>query len=165
MAIRRRARTGTRCAGTGFTLVEVLVTIVLTGIAIGLVTLTLGRDPATQVRQESDRLRSALEHAAQVAQWRRLDLVWQVDGQRYRFLRPGADGTWEAESDEILAAHPLPADIRIRAIGPAGGAIAPLVRLRASGRNDPYPLVLDSPAASWTIRADPLNRVFAAITQ
>ena len=165
MAIGRRAATGTRRGGTGFTLVEVLVTLVVIGLAIGLVTLTIGADPAAQLRQETDRLRSALEHAAQVAQWRRADLVWQVDGQLYRFLRPAADGTWESESDEILAPHPLPADIRIRASGPAGGAIAPLVRLRASGRNDPYTLVLDSPAASWTIRADPLNRVFAAITQ
>lgn len=165
MAIARRATTGTRRAGTGFTLVEVLVTLVVIGIAIGLVTLTFGPDPAAQLRQETDRLRSALEHAAQVAQWRRIDLVWQLDGQAYRFLRPAADGSWEAESDEVLAPRLLPADIRIRAIGPAGGAIAPLVRLRASGRNDPYTLVLDSPAASWTVRADPLNRAFAAITQ
>jgi type II secretory pathway pseudopilin PulG len=142
-----------------------LVTMVVIGIAIALVTLTFGPDPAAQVRQETDRLRNALEHAAQVAQWRRIDLVWQLDGQHYRFLRPAADGTWEAESDEILAPRPLPADIRVRAIGPAGSATAPLVRLHASGRNDPNTLELDSPASSWTIRADPLNRVFAAMTQ
>ena len=165
MAIRRDSIHGIRRAGTGFTLVEILVTLVVIGIAIGLVTLTYGHDPAGQLRHETDRLRSALEHAAQLAQWRRVDLAWQADGQSYRFLRPADDGQWEEEPDDILAARTLPADVRIRAIGPAGDAIVPFVRLRASGRNDPYTLVLDSPAASWTIRADPLNRVFAATTQ
>jgi general secretion pathway protein H len=148
----------------GFTLVEVLVTLVVIGIAIGLASLTFGHDPAAQLRREADRLRSALEHAAQIAQWRRDDIVWQADGTTYRFLRPGTDGSWAPESEESLVPHTLPAEVRIRAIGPAGDPIAPFVRLRASGRNDPYTLVLESPAASWTVRADPLNRVFAAIT-
>ncbi|MEP6701834.1 MAG: GspH/FimT family pseudopilin [Betaproteobacteria bacterium] len=148
----------------GFTLVEVLVTLIVIGVAVGLVSLALGHDSAAQLRQESERLRSALEHAAQVAQWRRLDLVWQADAQSYRFLRPSADGKWDEESDEILAVHKLPADARIRAVGAAGGAVPPEVTLHASGRNDPYTLTLDSPAGSWTIRADPLNRVRIATT-
>ena len=142
-----------------------LVTLAVIGIAIGIVTLSFGHDSAAQLRQESDRLRSALEHAAQLAQWRRSDLVWQADERGYRFLHPAADGRWEEETDEILAAHRLPAESRLRAIGAAGGAMPSQLTLRASGRNDPYTLVLDSPVASWTITGDPLNRVRTAVTQ
>ena len=151
--------------GAGFTLVEILVTLAVIGIAIAAVTLAFGHDSAAQLRQESDRLRSALEHAAEVAQWRRMDMVWQADQQGYRFLRPAADGIWQEETDEVLAAHRLPADSALRAIGAAGGAIPSQLTLHASGRNDPYTLVLASPAGSWTITGDPLNRVRAAVTQ
>jgi prepilin-type N-terminal cleavage/methylation domain-containing protein len=95
--------------GTGFTLVEILVTLAVIAIAIGAISLTFGHDGAAQMRQESDRLRSALEHAAQLAQWRRTDLVWQADDAGYRFLRPG--GLWQVveEGDEILPPTGLPA--------------------------------------------------------
>ena len=146
-------------------MLEVLVALVVIGVAIGALTLTLGHDSAAQLRQESDRLCSALEHAAQLAQWRRADVVWQADAQGYRFLHPLADGKWEEETDPVLAAHALPADTRLRALGPAGGAIATQLALRASGRNDPYTLVLESPSGSWTILGDPLNRVRATLTQ
>jgi general secretion pathway protein H len=152
-------------SGRGFTLIEVLVTLVVIGIAIALVSLTYGHDSAAEIRHEADRLRSALEHATEVAQWRRVPIVWQADGPTYRFLHQVADGRWEAETDEVLAAHALPAGVRLSAIGPAGSAIAPLVTLRASGRNDPYTLLLESTAGSWVVRADPLNRVALAPAQ
>ena len=162
---RHRNRLRPLRTGAGFTLVEILVTLAVIGIAIAAVTLAFGHDSAAQLRQESDRLRSALEHAAEVAQWRRMDLVWQADQQGYRFLRPSADGIWQEETDEVLAAHRLPADAGLRASGPAGGAIPSRLTLHASGRNDPYTLVLASPAGSWTIAGDPLNRVRAAVAQ
>jgi general secretion pathway protein H len=160
----RSVRRAIGAAPAGFTLVEVLVTLFVIGIALGAIALALGHDSAAALRQESDRLKSALEHAAQLAQWRRLDLVWQADAQGYRFLRPAADGKFEEETDPVLAAHSLPAVAKLRAIGPAGGEIATQLTLRASGRNDPYTLVLETPAGSWTIRGDPLNRVSMAVT-
>jgi general secretion pathway protein H len=150
-------------AGRGFTLVEVLVTLAVIGLGLGLITLTLGHDSAAQLRTESDRLRSAIEHAGAVAQWRRTDLAFEAVADGYRFLHPAADGHWEVEADELLSPHLLPPESRISAIGPAGGAVTPAFRLRASGRNDPFTLVLEAPAGRWLIAADPLNRVHARL--
>jgi general secretion pathway protein H len=147
----------------GFTLVEVLVTLAVIGLGLGLITLTLGHDSAAQLRTESDRLRSAIEHASAVAQWRRTDLAFEAVADGYRFLHPLADGRWEVETDELLSPHVLPSESRITAIGPAGGVVTPAFRLRASGRNDPFTLVLEAPAGRWLIDADPLNRVHARL--
>jgi general secretion pathway protein H len=157
--------TGTAAhAARGFTLVEVLVVLIVIGLGAGLITLGMGHDSAATLRQESERLRSALEHAAQLAQWRRATLVWEADAGGYRFLSVAPDGLLQDETDDTLARHALPADMHLRATGPAGDAAPSRLVLRASGRNDPYALIVDSPAGRWTLRGDPLNRVRAAPT-
>ena len=149
----------------GFTLVEILVVLIVIGLGAGLITLGMGHDSAAALRQESERLRSALEHAAQMAQWRRSPLVWEADAGGYRFLSPTPDGLWQEETDDTLSHHAFPADMHLRATGPAGDAAPLRLLLRASGRNDPYTLVVESPSGSWTLLGDPLNRVHAAPTQ
>ena len=68
------------------------------------------------------------------------------------------------EADDTLSHHAFPGDMRVRATGPAGDAVRPRLLLRASGRNEPYALVVESPAGKWTINGDPLNRVRATPT-
>ena len=146
----------------GFTLVEILVVLVVIGIGLGLITLSSGHDSAALLRNESERLRSVLEHAAQLAQWRHAPLVWEADASGYRFAVPTPEGTLTEDTDPTLAWHPLPPEVRMRVID-ATGASAPLrLLLRASGRNDPYAVALESSAGAWTIAGDPLNRVRAA---
>ena len=145
----------------GFTLVEILIVLVVLGIGLGLVTLSMGHDSASALRHESERLRSALEHAAQLAQWRHTTLLWEADATGYRFSTVGADGTLIDENDATLSWHPLPGDVRMR-VTDAGGVTAPLRLLfRASGRNDPYTIAIESNAGAWTLAGDPLNRVRA----
>lgn len=154
----RRGNAGCR----GFTLVEMLVVAIVLGVAAALVTLGMGHDGAAGVRQESERLRSALEHAAQLAQWRRAPLLWEADAAGYRFLSANADGGWQDETDETLTRHALPDAMRLRATGPAGDDAPLRLLLRASGRNDPYALSVESAAGRWTVTGDPLNRVRSA---
>ena len=149
----------------GFTLVEVLVVLIVIGLGAGLITLGMGHDSAGVLRQESERLRGALEHAAQLAQWRRATLVWEADPGGYRFLSANLEGLWQEEADDTLSRHAFPEAMRLRATGPAGDAAPPRLVLRASGRNDPYALIIESAAGSWTINGDPLNRVRAAPIQ
>ena len=145
----------------GFTLVEILVVIVVLALGLGLVTLSMGHDDAAVLRREGERLRSALEHAAQLAQWKHAPLVWEADAGGYRFAAIAADGALEEDADPALTRHAFPGDIRLR-VTDATGNVAPLkLVLRASGRNDPYAIALASPAGTWIIAGDPLNRVRA----
>ena len=139
-----------------------LVVVIVLGLSAALITVGLGHDGAAALRQESDRLRSALEHAAQLAQWRRAPLLWEGDAGGYRFLCASADGQWQDETDDTLMRHALPEAMRLRATGPAGDDAPLRLLLRASGRNDPYALIVESPAGRWTVTGDPLNRVRAA---
>ena len=145
----------------GFTLVEVLVVLVVIGLGLGLVTLGMGHDNAAQVRHESERLRSALEHAAQLAQWRHTPLVWEADAGGYRFATIDADGALNDEPGPELAYHPLPSDIRMQATDASGNSAPLRLVLRASGRNDPYAVTMAAAGGAWTIAGDPLNRVRA----
>ena len=89
-----------------------------------------------------------------------------AEGSAYRFWRRGGDGRWTPfAGDDVLAMRTLPPGF---AVTPAtvcrrSGRADAILPFRASGRNEPYSLVLGS--SQWTIvvRGDPLNRVaFAA---
>jgi general secretion pathway protein H len=156
VAARRRLR--------AFTLVELLVVIVVVGVAAGLVVVNLGDDRRSADR-EAKRLAGALEHAADVAQWRGETLGVSADGPGYRFWQRGDDDRWTAlAGDDVLAPRVLPPSLTVTPLSYAGAPVRPdeILPLRASGRNEPYALALGSPAWSAIIAADPLNRVHVA---
>ena len=149
----------------GFTLIEILVVLMVLGIGLGVIALSSGHDSTAILRHESERLRSALEHAAQLAQWRRSTLLWQADATGYRFSTLAADGAVIEESEPTLAWHPLPAGVRMRVTDASGISVPLRLVLRASGRNDPYAIAIESGSGAWMIAGDPLNRVRAAPAQ
>jgi general secretion pathway protein H len=158
----RRVRT------IGFTLVELLVVLVVLGIAASLAVANLGSDERRDIQREAKRLAGALEHAAALAQWTSETLGVSAEGSGYRFWRRDTDDHWTPfAADEVLAARALPAGLTVAPTSYAGAPVPPdaIVPFRASGRNEPYSLTLSSPAGNIVVSADPLNRVdFAPMT-
>jgi general secretion pathway protein H len=149
----------------GFTLVEVLVVVTLIALATAFVTVNLYGDDRRVTEREARRMAGALEHAAALAQWRSEMLGVSADGSSYRFWRRGGDGRWSAvQDDDVLAPHALPAQWTVAPLSFASSPVAPdaILPFRPSGRNEPYELLLASPAWSLVVAGDPLNRVAVA---
>jgi len=146
----------------GFTLIEVLVVVAVIAIAAGFVVVNLDGDDRRTAEREATRLAGALEHAAALAQWRSETLGFSADGAGYRFWRRGPDNRWSAVRDEeVLAPRALPAQWTVAPVSYAGAPVATdvIFPFRPSGRNEPYALVLSSPAWTLVVAGDPLNRV------
>jgi len=150
----------------GFTLIEVLVVVIIIAIASAVVIANLDGDDRGRMEREARRLATALEHAASLAQWHSETLGVSAEGGVYRFWRRRADDSWAVlDDDALLAARALPADFSVRPASYGGAPVAEdaVLPFRASGRNEPYSLLLANPAWNVLVAADPLNRVhFAA---
>ena len=162
---RRKPRLAQRRRRAGFTLIELLVVLAIVGLVAGIVTLSVGGDERRVTESEAKRLAGALEHAAAAAQWRAEMLGVSADGTGYRFWRRGPDNRWSAVRDEeVLAPRALPAQWSVAPVSYAGAPVATdvIFPFRPSGRNEPYALVLSSPAWTLVVAGDPLNRVQVA---
>ncbi|MEO9135168.1 MAG: GspH/FimT family pseudopilin [Casimicrobiaceae bacterium] len=149
--------------GSGFTLVEILVVIVLVGIVAGLAMALVNPDERDVSAREARRFAGALEYAAQRAQWRNEMLGVSADRRVFRYWRrDAANDRWlVVDDDDVLRAHPLPDLIDAMALAYAGRRLAAnaIVPLRASGRNEPFAFLLATPRYRTVIALDPLNRV------
>jgi type II secretion system protein H len=150
---------------TAFTLVEMLIVLLVIGLAAGLAYARMESDPRQTLQRESRQLAAALEHAALLAQWRSESIGVSANGSVYRFWRRGSDtggDSWTALSDDdVLLPHVLPAPLSAAAREYAGRRVAAdaILPLRASGRNEPYSIEIASDQWRVVLLADPLNRV------
>jgi type II secretion system protein H len=153
-------------AQPGFTLVEILVVIVVLGIAAALALALVAPDERDVSAREARRFAGALEYAAQRAQWRSEMLGVSASGRVLRYWRrdPANDRWLVVDDDDVLRAHALPAPVDAMALAYAGRGIASdaIVPLRASGRNEPFAFVLTTPRFRTMVALDPLNRVSIA---
>nr|WP_313054853.1 GspH/FimT family pseudopilin [Pseudomonas lopnurensis] len=70
----------------GFTLVELLVVLVIVGIASAAIGLSSRPDPARLLREDAERLALLLEVAQSEAQIDGRQILWLTDSQGYRFM-------------------------------------------------------------------------------
>jgi general secretion pathway protein H len=151
-----------RARARGFTLVEILVVLIVLAVASALLVASLERDPRRTLGGEARRLAGALEHAAALAQWTGETLGVSATGSSYRFWRRASDGEWTGiADDDVLAPRRLPEGIAVGVAAYAGAPVPAdaILPFRASGRNEPYAVVMVSGAASAVLAADALNRV------
>ena len=164
-------RLSARRKSKGFTLVEMLVVLLVIGLAAGLTYARLEADPRQALEHESRQLAAALEHAALLAQWRSEPLGISASGNSYRFWRRGSDANsdlWVALSDDdVLAAHFLPTPLYAAAREYAGRPVAAdaILPLRPSGHNEPYAIEIASDQWRVLVLADPLNRVAVVLSE
>jgi len=158
----------TRQAGraSGFTLVELLVVIVVLGIAAGLTIASAAPDERDLAAREARRFAGSLEYAAQRAQSRGELLGVSAAGHSIRYWRrDDASDRWLAiDDDDILRVRVLPDPLDATALAFAGRAVASdaVVPLRSSGRNEPFAFLLTTPSSRTIVALDPLNRVSVA---
>ena len=146
----------------GFTLVELLVVIAILATAATLVVVNIGGSDARSLAREAKRLAGALEHARDAAQMRSETLGVSADGGSYRFWKRGTDDRWSAlDGDDVLAPRALPAGMALAAQSYADAPVAAdaILPFRASGRNEPYALALDSAAGRVVVSADAVGAV------
>lgn len=150
----------------GFTLVEILVVIVVLGIAAGLSFALVAPDERDLSAREARRFAGALEYAAQRAQWRSETLGVSADRRTVRYWRrDAADDRWRLlDDDDVLRVHALPQPVDASALAYAGHGLAAdaIVPLRPSGRNEPFAFVLTTPGYRTVVAVDPLNRASIA---
>jgi general secretion pathway protein H len=92
----------TRRIARGFTLIEMLVVLLIAGILVAAASLTLTRNPRTDLAEEAQRLALAFETASDDAQLRSAPLAWEPVSGGYRFLARERDGSWRALGEDQL---------------------------------------------------------------
>ena len=148
---------------SGFTLAEILVVLIVIGLASAFAYARFESDPRAELERESRRLGGAIEHAALLAQWQNQTLGLSAAGSGYRFWRRDAAGEeWTAlAGDDLLTARAMPASLNAALLSYAAQPVAAdaVVPLRASGRNEPF--VIELASAEWHVLlvSDPINRI------
>jgi general secretion pathway protein H len=138
----------------GFTLVELLVVLVVMGIALGIVVVQLMPDDRAALREEASRLALLLENAGLEARSSGRSMAWSVENTRYLFWKKNNYNDWaRIEDDSMFRPRTLLQGTRIGEITledqpvKTGGRIA----LSATAYAPPFRIKMSNASAGATI--------------
>ena len=146
--MRRISATGTE----GFTLIEVLVVVAITGIIVALASVNLFPSEREAARREAGRLALAIEHARDSAWFGgRPTAISFADG-RARLWRYG-NSSWQPDAARDAQLDP---SVRIAAVTSGGQAISAGERLifLPDGLDEPFRVALDIRGLGWAVDGD-----------
>lgn len=139
-------------AETGMTLIEMLIVLVIIGVAASAVTLGIGaasRKPS--VESEARRLASRLQAAADDAMLGDHLVAFTAEAHGYGFATIGRNGGMAARTDGALAPHTLPGGITLTL------DTRPPVVLGVDGSGKPMAATVDNGSQRWIVRYDGLT--------
>ena len=136
----------------GFTLIEVLVVVAITGIIVALASVNLFPSDREVARREAGKLAIAVEHARDAAWFGgRPTAISFADG-RARLWRYG-NNAWNPDATRDAALDP---DVRVAAVTSGGQAIPAGERLvfLPDGLDEPFRVALDIRGLAWAVDGD-----------
>lgn len=146
----------------GFTLIEVLVTLVIMGLFVGLVTVIIRPDERALLRAEAERLAQLLDLAGIEARISGKPIAWTADGPGYRFWRYRENTGWlEIRGNELLRARTLPQGMTIASLLIETMRARDAMRLEFSpqGSTMAYAIKLALGAEYYTVAGSPVGEV------
>ncbi len=135
----------------GFTLIELMVVLVIIGIASAAISLSIKPDPLRLLRKDAERLSQLLQVAQAEARADGRAITWQADAKGFRFSRPTDDGLGveSFNRDEQLRPRPwdsTPMQVRIEP--------RQILILNAEWINPPLQVVLSDGQHSLSVQRD-----------
>ncbi|GGP27574.1 type II secretion system minor pseudopilin GspH [Silvimonas amylolytica] len=148
----------------GFTLIEILVTLALIGIILGLAVIKLGQSDGQIAEREANRLAAVLEDARDEAIAGGRTVGWSTDGHGYQFWVQDDQNNWQAiPNHEVLKPYELPGDLRItrQTANLRELRLGERIVFEASGVNQPFTVELEVGSNQWLLEGDVMGRVNA----
>lgn len=144
----------------GFTLIEVMVTLLIVGIVATTLTLSLNAVSGRDFKRELERLEISLDTASDRAQVRGVPIAVEFLPGAYRFSTFAANGEWRpVEDDPVLAEHPIPAELRWSALELEGQKQEAPWRLVFSTLPPRFRLTLATPDGELVFQGTPTGAI------
>ena len=146
----------------GFTLIEILVTMVIIGVLAVVLVFAAAPGEATHARTEARRLAALLELALGEARASGQSIAWSPSLEGYTFLRRGEDGEWHGfPADSPYRRRSLPTGVSLGAVQLDAQPLRPGDRIVITpyGLTGAIQATIEGGGARITLRGGALGRV------